>query len=58
MNSNTYSIYGSEQKVSRSGPGWIHEIKHDSFRILAHRDGKDVRLHTRNGYNFADSVRR
>ena len=36
------------------GPEWIHEIKHDGFRILARRDGNSVRLYTRNGYNFAD----
>ena len=36
------------------GPGWIHEIKHDGFRIMARRDGKGVRLYTRNGYDFAD----
>ena len=37
-----------------AGPGWIHEIKHDGFRILAHRRGRAVRLFSRNGYNFAD----
>jgi bifunctional non-homologous end joining protein LigD len=36
------------------GAGWIHEIKHDGFRIMARRDGKRVRLYTRNGYDFAD----
>jgi bifunctional non-homologous end joining protein LigD len=36
------------------GPGWIHEIKQDGFRIMARRDGKRVRLYTRNGYDFAD----
>jgi len=36
------------------GPGWIHEIKHDGFRIMARRDGSRVRLYTRNGYDFAD----
>jgi ATP-dependent DNA ligase len=36
------------------GPGWLHEIKHDGFRILARRDSHGVRLYTRNGYNFAD----
>jgi len=36
-----------------SGPGWVHEIKHDGFRILARRDATGVRLSTRNGYNFA-----
>jgi bifunctional non-homologous end joining protein LigD len=37
-----------------AGPGWIHEIKHDGFRILAHRRGRGVRLLTRNGNDFAD----
>jgi ATP-dependent DNA ligase len=36
------------------GPGWLHEIKHDGFRILARRDARGVRLFTRNGYDFAD----
>ena len=41
-------------KQPPAGPGWIHEIKHDGFRILAHRDGDRVRLITRNGFDFAD----
>jgi bifunctional non-homologous end joining protein LigD len=36
-----------------AGPGWVHEIKHDGFRIMARRDAKGVRLFTRNGCNFA-----
>lgn len=40
--------------VPPAGPGWIHEIKHDGFRILAHRRGRAVRLFSRNGHNFAD----
>jgi bifunctional non-homologous end joining protein LigD len=39
-------------KEPPSGPGWIHEIKHDGFRILARKDGNQVRLITRNGYDF------
>ena len=39
-------------KQPLAGPGWIHEIKHDGFRILARRDAKSVRLFTRNGYDF------
>jgi bifunctional non-homologous end joining protein LigD len=36
-------------------PGqWIHEIKHDGFRIMARRNDTGVRLLTRNGYNSAD----
>jgi bifunctional non-homologous end joining protein LigD len=34
------------------GSGWIHEIKHDGFRIIASRDTTSVRL-TRNGYDFS-----
>jgi bifunctional non-homologous end joining protein LigD len=41
-------------KQPPAGPGWIHEIKHDGFRIIAYRDGDDVRLMTRKGYDFAD----
>jgi bifunctional non-homologous end joining protein LigD len=41
-------------KEPPSGPGWIHEIKHDGFRVLARRDGAGVWLYTRNGYDFAD----
>jgi len=34
-------------------PGWIHEIKHDGFRILARRDSAGVRLITRAGNDFS-----
>ena len=37
-----------------AGPGWIHEIKHDGFRILAHRRGRSIRLITRNGHDLAN----
>ena len=36
-----------------AGPDWIHEIKHDGFRIIARRDVAGVRLLTRNGHDFA-----
>ncbi|MGA9891439.1 MAG: DNA ligase [Xanthobacteraceae bacterium] len=36
-----------------SGPDWIHEIKHDGFRIMARRDSGGVRLITRNGHDFS-----
>jgi bifunctional non-homologous end joining protein LigD len=35
-----------------AGDSWIHEIKHDGFRILARREEGRTRLFTRNGYNF------
>jgi len=43
----------SSAKVPPSGPGWIHEIKHDGFRILARRDAAGVRLITRAGNDFS-----
>jgi bifunctional non-homologous end joining protein LigD len=43
----------SPAKVPPSGPGWLHEIKHDGFRILAHRDAAGVRLITRAGNDFS-----
>jgi bifunctional non-homologous end joining protein LigD len=42
----------SSAKVPPSGPGWIHEIKHDGFRIQARRGPAGVRLITRNGNDF------
>ena len=39
-------------KEPPAGPGWIHEIKHDGFRILARRVAKGVWLFTRKGYDF------
>src|ERR1700761_3382697 len=37
-----------------AGANWIHEIKHDGFRVLAQRQGRAVRLVTRNGHDLAD----
>jgi bifunctional non-homologous end joining protein LigD len=37
-----------------SGPGWIHEIKHDGFRMMVRRNGAKTRLFTRNGYDWTD----
>jgi bifunctional non-homologous end joining protein LigD len=36
-------------KTPPTGPEWIHEIKHDGFRVIARRDGKKVRLISRKG---------
>lgn len=35
-----------------AGSGWIHEIKHDGYRMMVRRDGAGVRLITRNGYDW------
>ena len=36
-----------------TGPGWIHEIKHDGFRLMVRRDVASVRLFTRNGIDWS-----
>ena len=35
-----------------SGPDWVHEIKHDGYRLIVRRDGPAVRLYTRNAYDW------
>jgi bifunctional non-homologous end joining protein LigD len=32
-----------------SGEMWLHEIKHDGFRVIARKDGDRVRLYSRPG---------
>src|SRR5262245_30925201 len=36
------------------GPGWVHEIKHDGFRLMVRRDSAGIRLITRNGHDWSD----
>jgi bifunctional non-homologous end joining protein LigD len=35
-----------------SGGLWLHEIKHDGFRIIARKEGERVRLYSRPGNDF------
>jgi bifunctional non-homologous end joining protein LigD len=35
-----------------AGPDWLHEIKHDGYRLIVQRDGKRVRLFTRSGLDW------
>ena len=37
-----------------SGPGWLHEIKHDGYRLMARRDPVGIRLITRRGNDWSD----
>jgi bifunctional non-homologous end joining protein LigD len=32
-----------------SSSQWLHEIKHDGFRVMARKDGAKVRLYSRPG---------
>ena len=40
-----------------SGPGWLHEIKHDGFRLIERRDADGVRLITRNRHDWSIAIR-
>jgi bifunctional non-homologous end joining protein LigD len=34
------------------GRAWVHEIKHDGYRLIARRQGTRIRLFTRHGYDW------
>jgi bifunctional non-homologous end joining protein LigD len=36
-----------------SGPGWLHEIKHDGYRLVTRLEGGRVRLFTRRGHDWS-----
>jgi hypothetical protein len=38
------------------GPLWVHEIKHDGYRMVCRRDGDRVRVFTRRGHDWTDRV--
>ena len=42
-------------KVSRPPTGslWVHEIKHDGYRLMVRRDGARICCLTRGGYDWA-----
>jgi bifunctional non-homologous end joining protein LigD len=37
-----------------AGGDWLHEVKHEGFRMIVQRDGDRVRLFTRNGHDWSD----
>src|SRR5829696_9929385 len=41
--------------VAPSGPEWLHEIKHDGYRLIARKDGDRVRLWSRQGRDWTRS---
>ena len=44
----------NEGGAAPSGPDWVHEIKHDGYRLMVRRDGSRVRCFTRNGNDWAN----
>ena len=37
-----------------SDEGWLHEIKHDGFRVIVRKNDKRVRLYSRSGNDLTD----
>ena len=42
-------------RMRTTGGLWVHEIKHDGFRIVARKNGAQVRLYSRPGNDLTDS---
>src|SRR3954466_4903152 len=36
-----------------TGGQWVHEIKHDGYRLIVRREGDRVRIFTRRGYDWS-----
>src|SRR6478735_5397345 len=36
-----------------TGNDWLHEIKHDGYRLIVQKDSQRVRLFTRNGHDWS-----
>src|SRR6476620_6464732 len=41
-----------------SGPGWLHEIKFDGYRVIARKDGAQVRLWARTTSDYRNTFTR
>jgi bifunctional non-homologous end joining protein LigD len=41
-----------------AGPGWLHEVKHEGFRIVACKQGERIQVWTRRGADFTDRFAR
>jgi ATP-dependent DNA ligase len=41
-----------ECEAPPSGADWVHEIKHDGYRMLVRRDGEHVRLFSRKAIDW------
>jgi bifunctional non-homologous end joining protein LigD len=41
-----------------SGPGWLHEIKFDGYRVIARKDGERVRLWARTTSDYSHAFTR
>jgi bifunctional non-homologous end joining protein LigD len=46
----------SGSKAPPSGKEWLHEIKHDGFRVIARKVGERVKLYSRPGNEFDQAL--
>jgi len=44
----------SANESAESALLWLHEIKHDGFRVIARKDGQRVKLYSRPGNDLTD----
>jgi bifunctional non-homologous end joining protein LigD len=49
--------FPASARVPPSGAGWVHEIKHDGYRIQARVEDGEVRLYTRGGLDWTKHFR-
>jgi hypothetical protein len=42
--------------VPPSGPGWLHEVKFDSWRIQLHKRGREVAIYTKRGHDYTSRL--
>jgi bifunctional non-homologous end joining protein LigD len=45
-----------ERDAPPSGADWVHEIKHDGYRMIVRRDGDSVRLYSRKAIDWTDRL--
>ena len=43
-----------ERKKPPTGAEWIHEIKHDGYRMIIRKEGENVRLYSRKAIDWSD----
>jgi bifunctional non-homologous end joining protein LigD len=43
----------TRSKTVPKGSQWVHEIKHDGYRMIVRRTGEGVRLFTKGGYDWS-----
>jgi bifunctional non-homologous end joining protein LigD len=41
-----------EREAPPAGADWVHEIKHDGYRMIVRRDGDSVRLYSRKAIDW------